>query len=127
MIQNSDLVVSFKDDSDVPTGKNANIENLVRTSYSDIPLLIEVAKCESHLRQFRGNGDVVRGQANPYDVGVMQINEFYHLERAERLGFNIYTAEGNVGYGRYLYEKEGTKPWSASKPCWGKFNQIAKK
>ncbi len=102
-----------------------NIERSVNASYSDAPILIEVAKCESSMKQFTKNGDIFRGEANDYDVGVMQINEFYHSDTAKRLGFNLHTLEGNIGYGRYLYEKYGTKPWSASEKCWGKFREMA--
>lgn len=106
--------------------KELDIETMVRISFGDAPILIEVAKCESRMRQFDKRGEVFRGEANPYDVGVMQINEFYHLDRSEKLGFNIHTVEGNLGYARLLYEKEGTKPWKASKACWSKGSQIAK-
>ena len=60
-------------------------------------------------------------------MGVMQINERYHLLTAEKLGYNIHTLEGNVGYAKYLYEKFGSDPWSASSKCWkGKVVAINK-
>ena len=96
-------------------------EKYVRRYFSDVPIMIEVARCESHFRQLDKDGDIHRGVVNNADVGVMQINEFYHLDQAERKNYNIYTLEGNVAYARDLYEREGTQPWSSSKPCWGKF------
>jgi hypothetical protein len=50
----------------------------------------------------------------------MQVNEYYHGKRAVELGFDLNTVDGNLAYGKYLYDKEGTQPWSASKECWGK-------
>ncbi len=92
--------------------------------------MVEVAKCESHFRQFDKDGSVHRGVVNSADVGVMKINEFYHLETSKKKSYDIYTVEGNTAYARDLYEREGTRPWNSSKPCWGKFvpnqsNEIA--
>jgi hypothetical protein len=58
----------------------------------------------------------------------MQVNELYHLETAKKLGIDLYTADGNVAYARYLYEKQGAKPWISSSGCWAKFQgaDIAK-
>jgi len=96
-------------------------EQYVRQYFSDIPIMIQIAKCESTFRQLDDNGDVHRGSIDPEDVGVMQINEHYQLETAEKENYNIYTLEGNTAYARELYEKEGTKPWDSSKACWGKY------
>lgn len=98
----------------------ANVETYVREYYKDTPILAEVARCESTFTQFNKNGKVMRGIENPADVGLMQINEYYHVETAKKLGYNIYSVEGNLAYGKYLYDKKGTSPWSASSPCWGK-------
>ena len=37
---------------------------------------------------------------NAVDVGVMQINEDYHLDTAQSLGMNIYSIDGNLAYAR---------------------------
>lgn len=104
--------------STIPT--NAGIEAKVRAYFSDIPVMAEVSRCESHFRQYDKSGETIRGRVNAKDVGVMQINERYHLKRAQKLGYDLYTVEGNLAYGRLLYEEQGTQPWSASSPCWGK-------
>ncbi len=96
------------------------VEQYLRKNFADTPILVEIAKCESEFRQFDKNGNLVRGRVDDADVGVMQINERYHLEDSKKLGYNIHTIEGNVGYAKYLYEKSGSKPWRASEPCWGK-------
>lgn len=89
------------------------------------PLILEkVAACESgngivgSARQFNKDGSVLRGRVVPDDIGYMQINAYWHLEAAIRLGYDIYTLEGNRAYGLYLYNTQGLQPWSASKYCW---------
>jgi hypothetical protein len=81
--------------------------------------MAEIAECESHFRHYDANGNVLRGEDNPRDIGVMQINEKFHLTEALALGLDIYTINGNLAYARYLYEKFGVAPWKHSKKCWG--------
>ena len=103
-------------------------EQYVRQYFSDIPIMIQVAKCESRYRQLDASGEIHRGVVNSEDVGVMQINEHYHLDQSVQKNYDIYTLEGNTAYARDLYEREGTQPWSSSRPCWGKYensNQLA--
>ncbi len=96
-------------------------EKYIRQYFSDIPIMIQVARCESRFRQLDADGSIHRGVVNNADVGVMQINEFYHLDTSVKQNLDIYTLEGNAAYARALYEKEGTQPWSSSKACWGKY------
>ncbi len=103
-----------------------NIEQAVRSYFSDIPIMVNVAWCESRFRQFDKDGNVFRGEANNQDVGVMQINEHYHLDTATQGNYNLYSVDGNMAYARKLYEKFGTDPWNSSKACWGKMDsQVA--
>ncbi len=111
-VNSSDVAVT------VQVAPPTSFRDYVETYFSDVPVLVDIAKCESDFRQYDKDGSVLRGVANRYDVGVMQINEKYQLERAERLGYDIYSAEGNLAYARYLYGKEGTKPWQSSEKCW---------
>ncbi|MDE2038068.1 MAG: hypothetical protein KGI69_02485 [Patescibacteria group bacterium] len=103
------------------------VEEYVQSQFQDEPILIEVASCESTFRQFDKDGDVIRGQVNHGDVGVMQINEYYHAEEAKKLGYDIYTLEGNVAFAKYLYAKYGTSPWSSSEKCWSHAGSLAQK
>lgn len=103
-----------------------SIKEMVGEYFADIPELVDVARCESRFRHFDKNGRVLRGEINRGDIGVMQINEYYHKERAEELGFDLYTIEGNMSYARVLYEKEGLTPWASSSHCW-KPREIARK
>jgi hypothetical protein len=87
----------------------------------DPQLGLKIARCESQFRQVDvKTGEVLRGVHNPKDAGVFQINETFHLEDSKKLGFDIYTLEGNVGYAMYLLKKDGPRHWNWSKPCWGK-------
>lgn len=101
------------------------VQDYVKTYFADEPIMIAIARCESRFRQYDKDGSVFRGKINNKDVGIMQVNEYYHLETAQKLGLDLHTLEGNVAYARYLYEKEGTTPWNSSAPCWGK-TQVAK-
>ncbi len=100
--------------------KAMSTEAYIRNYFSDIPILAEVARCESSFRQTDSNGNLIRGKVNRSDVGVMQINEHYHAAAAKKLGLDLHTLEGNAAYARELYEKEGAKPWLPSSPCWTK-------
>jgi hypothetical protein len=107
------------------TNPNRAVESTVREYFKDVPIMAEVAKCESHFRQFEKDGTIFRGKITTKDVGVMQVNEYYHLKRAQKLGYNIHTIEGNLAYARLLYKEEGTGPWVSSSPCWMK-SDVAK-
>ena len=104
----------------IQSPRKKSTEELVREYFADTPDLVSVAWCESHFRQFDQNGEVFRGEVNPSDVGVTQINTYYHKDTAEKLGMDLYTLEGNAKYAKYLYRKEGLTPWKASSPCWNK-------
>lgn len=99
------------------------VEAYLRKEFADTPILVEVARCESTFRQFDAKtGQVIRGLVNKADVGVMQINEAYHADDAAKLGYDIYSIEGNVSMAKRLYSKFGTSPWASSKPCWSATN-----
>ena len=94
-------------------------EEKVREYFSDIPIMAEIARCESGFRHYLADGTVLRGRINPKDVGVMQINTYYHGETADELGLNLLNFDQNMVYARHLYENQGTQPWFWSEKCWG--------
>lgn len=96
----------------------ADVKRITKEYFKDTPILAEIARCESTYRHFVGD-TVLRGKVNGADVGVMQINEKYHLARSQKLGIDIHTLKGNLEYGALLYKEQGSQPWSASRPCWG--------
>jgi len=102
-----------------------NVKRFIENYFSDIPLLKKVAFCESSFRHFEKDGSVRRGKQNRYDVGVMQINELYHAKEAKALGIDLETIDGNVAFARHLFEREGSRPWNSSSPCWDKSEDLA--
>ena len=97
-----------------------NTEAIVRSYFADIPVMIQVARCESTFRHTLADGTVLRGHVDNRDTGVMQINTYYHGETADTLGLDLENIYDNLAYARDLYERQGTQPWSASQPCWGR-------
>ena len=107
--------------------KPVSTKEAVTTYFSDIPIMVDIARCESRFRHTDTDGTVLRGLVNSADVGVMQINEYYHLVESKKLGYNIHSIDGNMAYARYLYEKQGARPWLSSSPCWSKTQPIVAK
>jgi hypothetical protein len=105
--------------------KQKTTEEIIAEQFKDTPIMKKIAYCESRYRQFNENGTVLRGFVNSQDVGVMQINEKYHLADSKKLGYDIYTLEGNVDYAKHLYRTQGVKPWVHSSKCWDASNQFA--
>jgi hypothetical protein len=100
------------------------VEAAVREYFADIPVMIEIARCESKFRQFTDSGNVLRGGVGGQMVGVYQFFDRYHESPADDLGFDIETMEGNLAYARHVYDLEGTDPWSAARNCWEQPDQI---
>lgn len=126
-VNNQLLTANTEDNTPViSTNDRAVLEKYLKENFADTPILVEIAKCESTMTHFDKDGKLVRGKVDRRDVGVMQINEGYHLEDSKKLGYDIHTVEGNVAYAKYLYKKYGSEPWSASSPCWKKTAAAAK-
>jgi len=107
------------------SSKKKTTKEIVKEYFADTPILADVASCESQFIQFNLDGTIHRGWINPQDVGVMQINEKYHLSDSIKLGFDIYTLEGNMAYAKHLYKTQGTRPWEYSSHCWNKTREVA--
>ena len=100
--------------------QSQTVEEYINDYFSDLPIMAAVAACESHSQQFDKNGKVVKN-ANSSAVGVFQIMSSIHATFADqKLGLDIYSLQGNAAYARYMYERQGLKPWEASKACWSK-------
>ena len=101
-----------------PMPQAQTVKEYVESYYADEPVLADIAACESHMRQFDKDGNVLKNP-NSSAVGIMQIMSSIHSAKADKLGIDITTIQGNLAYARYLYEEQGTTPWNASKSCWG--------
>lgn len=95
-------------------------ERIVRSYFQDIPVMVQIARCESAFRHTLQDGSVLKGVVDPADTGVMQINKRYHAKTAAAMSLDLDDIYHNMAYARYLYETQGTQPWSASAPCWNK-------
>ena len=112
-----------------PTTDSKNVEKFIEDYFADIPVMQKIAYCESRNRHFDKNGLVLRGEKTSLDRGVMQINLYFHGETAKKMGLDLHQIDDNVAYARYLYQKQGAKPWLSSSACWSKLpdREIAKK
>lgn len=93
------------------TTTTVSVEKRVRQYFVDIPVMIEIAKCESKFRQFTDSGTVLRGGSSGGMIGVFQFYESIHTKGAKALGFDLATVEGNLGYAKHVYLQQGTTPW----------------
>jgi len=78
-----------------------------------------ICTCESGLIH-EVNGKVVRGQINSEDIGICQINRFYHGKRATSLGLDLMIKEDNIAFAKLLFNEQGSRPWNWSRSCWEK-------
>lgn len=103
-----------------PFEEAQTVEEYVREYFADAPVMVAIAKCESQFRQYDKDGNILKNPTSSA-IGVFQIMASIHQESADAdLGLDITNVQGNAGYARHLYEKQGTVPWNASKACWGK-------
>jgi hypothetical protein len=84
------------------------------------PVLQRIARCESWGQHWTRDGKVLRGKRNPQDIGLFQINAVVWTKKAEELGYDIRTREGNTHMARYIFENYGSVPWQASMKCWSR-------
>ena len=81
--------------------------------------LDRIAACESQGMQYYDDGMVVthENKNGSWDIGMYQINSSW-LPTAHRMGLNLYNLKDNIEFGIWLYNREGTTPWNASRNCW---------
>jgi hypothetical protein len=100
-----------------------HVEARVRAYFSDIPIMAEIARCESGFHMYDEYGNPLYGGTGGM-VGVFQEAAAIHNDTAKELGLNINTLEGNLAYARYLYENQGLAPWYASSKCWSPIKSV---
>ena len=97
---------------------NVGIEDKVRAAFTDAPIMVIVAKCESRFRQYTDSGNVLYSGYNNGMVGIFQLYASIHQKAALAMGFDITSVDGNIGYAHHLYDSQGTDPWLDSFKCW---------
>lgn len=101
--------------------QSQTVEEYVRDYFADEPIMIEIAKCESQFRQYGRDGQVLKNSEGSSAIGLFQIMSSIHADFADdKLGLDVYSLQGNAAYARYIFDRQGTRPWDASKACWSK-------
>ena len=100
-------------------------EEIVRSYFKDLPIMVHIAQCESNLKHTLSDGNVLRGRIDDDDIGVMQINQRYHKESADKMDLDLNDIYDNMTFARVLYNESGTRPWNPSAPCWQKTSAQA--
>lgn len=89
--------------------------------HQDPELALKIIRCEGWNHLATGdNKNLKDGIHWSTDIGWWQINDYYHRNRALKLGFDISDPDQNLKYGMLLLKEEGTKPWLASAKCWNR-------
>jgi len=86
------------------------------------PVMHRIAQCESRGQHFTKDGRVVRGKQHAADIGLFQINTVAWGKKAQELGYDLHTQEGNTRMARYLFENYGSVPWQSSAVCWNRLS-----
>jgi len=98
----------------------AYVEAVVRDYFKDIPVMIEIARCESGFRQYEDNGLMVENPSPDSSAsgvyGILYIKHFKLWSTSPET--NITTLKGNLAYARKMYMESGTAPWAESESCW---------
>lgn len=96
------------------------ITSLAKKYKQDEKLARKIISCEGQAYKQIGNNKNIDkdGKVWSVDVGLWQINNYYHEANAIKMGLDIYDDYGNLEYGFILLSTQGVKPWKASQRCW---------
>lgn len=91
------------------------IKELIRETFPhNAATMLRVASCEGGIQD-----DAPTNPTNgSFDKGIYQVSEKYHGAEAKKLGLDLHDVRDNIKFAKLLYDREGLKPWSASKKCW---------
>lgn len=92
---------------------NSYVPALVGQAFQHAPEMIDIARCESGIRQYNSDGSVLMGGGAKRYAGIFQVDTQIHTAAAAGLGWDIMTAEGNIAYARYMHSRSGTRPWAS--------------
>lgn len=116
----AEISETFVVDKTAPEVDPAYVESKVREYFSDIPVMIKIAKCESGFQHYQPDGSLTvsksvnkHGKRDSSASGTFQIlykGHFKQWSSSEKT--NITTLEGNLRFARKLYEESGTAPWA---------------
>lgn len=125
MMLNLSTTTLFKDEGEAPI-QMINERSLSDSEFIewkslqnglDPKMMLAIAKCESGIRQYNKNGQVIVSSTKDY--GLFQIWHGNHA-KAKELGFDVMTREGNMDFAVWLMIKGGgVRHWKASAKCHG--------
>lgn len=92
---------------------NAEMREKIKVDFKDHPFMIPVACRESGYNQTKsGTTEVLKGEKDPNDHGVFQINLTNHAAKIAELKLDVDKYEGQVAYARYLLSTpQGINHW----------------
>jgi hypothetical protein len=109
----------------------AYAERIVEVPIKEMPPILErIMDCESGARvngkpvkgsrtHYDKNGQIItNSNGNSTDIGIAQINTYYHGKQATKMGFDLTKEQDNIAFAIWLFETQGSEPWSASRSCW---------
>jgi len=79
---------------------------LILETFPDAPYMLDVARCESSVRQYLPSGEVLMGGGGGNYIGIFQIGSQW-VSRAKSMGMDVYTPEGNIAFARFLFDDSG--------------------
>lgn len=91
------------------TFDQCRIRERIRTEFADYPAFEKTVQCESNFRQYAADGTVLTSPTN--DVGITQINLKTWREKAQELGYDIYSEDGNLLMARHVLTVQGITAW----------------
>lgn len=129
---NTAYAVTVEAEKEIPTSTPEKSPVAKKADTSNVPqVLLDISWCESRDDQAkRGYNYRYRNVTHEdgtvtkerylwsTDIGRWQINDYYHLERAKKLGLDLYTEKDNLAYAILLYNENGTQDWNPSRECW---------
>lgn len=97
-------------------GQNRYKSEAIRFWYGNIPSLdawdmIDTIKLESEFIHFNRNGSVLRGNENPNDIGLHQINTVESVDEIREAGCNVEDIDCQFEVALLIYRKYGLKRW----------------
>lgn len=112
------LVATIQYETPMPPPAPVTAEELItRTFGDDAPVMTEIARCESTMRQY--DPETHTALIHPTgDVGLFGINPV-HFDELAKLAISPYTLEGNIRAAKLLYDRRRFGDWYMSVKCWG--------
>ena len=101
-------IVKVKDDTIPPILKKIALAESMNSHYCTEKLVVKRLCKKSEV------GQVLRGVKDRQDIGKFQISLKFHKEQAEKMNLDLFKESDNEKYALWLFNNQGSVPWSAS-------------